>query len=145
MHCAWALAENGCTPFWSTAAMKKAIITCLIAVCSLPAVAEWVYVNETNVSIMYIDLSSIRSDKDSRRVWVIEELKQSGQDGAMSRRVREEFDCKNERYKLLSMSVHTGSMATGKSIFDFDKPNDSWSEIPPSTTQRAILEFVCAK
>jgi hypothetical protein len=72
MHCAWALAENGRTPFWLTATMKEVIITCLIAICCVPAVAEWdlVVINDTGTR-HHIDSATIRKEGDIRRVWTI--------------------------------------------------------------------------
>lgn len=125
--------------------MKKAIITCLIALCSLPAVAEWVLVSETDTSAYYFDPTTIRVDGNLRKVWTIRNLNQRDKDGEMSTQSRREFDCKDERNRVLSLSTHSEPMANGKLILNLGADPNGWQETPPGGIGALILKMVCAK
>ena len=127
--------------------MKKLLLTLLASLLVTgPAWAEWVRVAESDEHYKYIDPATIRKDGNLVRVWEINDSKQRGKDGEWSVRIRSEYDCKQERYKFLSISSHSGPMASGTTILtkDFGQP-DYWRQIPPDTLVETILKIVCAK
>jgi hypothetical protein len=96
--------------------LKKTILTLLLAAMSAGAMAEWVQYAETEQIVYYIDAATIRRDGNFRKVWLVQDLKQRQKYGAMSRRFLQEFDCKKERFRFLSISVHSGPMASGETL-----------------------------
>jgi hypothetical protein len=122
------------------------IILCFVlALVAAPTWAEWVEVSETDSVVFYIDPATIRKDGNLRKVWLIQDMKQRHKDGEMSRRARYEFDCKEERVRIVALSGHSESIARGETLWSFDQTADDWSAIPPGTAHEAILELVCAK
>jgi hypothetical protein len=79
-----------------------------------------------------------------RRVWKLQELKRRHEDGYMSRRMRVEYDCKQEPYRILAASTHSEPMAGGKVLITEEGPS-GWQEIAPGTVAETMLEIVCAK
>ena len=121
--------------------MKKLLIVGLLLVSS-PAWAEWEKVFEDDNTTEYID-SPIRAPERNRtKVWQMKNLKQRDEYGIMSIRTRFEYDCKEERRRILSMSSHSEPMAGGKTI---DRASDpvNWQDMPPGTVGDKILKQVC--
>lgn len=107
--------------------------------------AKWVKIGMTeNGSVFYIDPASIRKDGNLRKVWAITDLKQRGEDGKVSMRGREEYDCKKEQSRLHEFSTHSDRMAGGVTLWSRDGVSE-WSAVPPGSISADILKIVCAK
>ena len=77
--------------------MKSYLIALLILTAS-PAWADWALVaTSSNGDEAYIDMESLRIDKNLRKVWTLGNLKKKGGKGELSLRVLREFDCKQEK------------------------------------------------
>jgi hypothetical protein len=122
---------------------KIALVVAILAV-ALPAAAEWVKVSEIVTSTFYIDPATIRKDGNLPRVWMLQNLNQRHKDGEMSRRVLAVYDCKEEKTRNLSISEHSGPMATGETLRTVHSPGE-WSYIAPNTPGSDIHRIVCSK
>ena len=122
----------------------RLVLCLLLTLAALPAWAQWLKASETDTSTFYIDPATIRKDGDLRKVWTINDLKQRHKDGEMSRRSLHEYDCKEERYRTLSISEHSDPMAGGRTISS-DNGSGKWNYIAPGTPAQTILRIVCAK
>ena len=100
----------------------RIILYFLIAVVAAPAWAEWVAVSESNDLVAYIEPASIRKNGHFRKVWQVQDLKQRDEQGAMSRRLLIEYDCKDERFRVLATSTHSEPVAAGKTLVSADVP-----------------------
>lgn len=109
-----------------------------------PAWAEWVNVGATEDATFYLDPVTIRKDGDLRGVSVGQDMKQQGKDGEMSGRGSYVFDCKDERFRVLSASWHSEPMGGGKILSSESDPGD-WNPIAPGTANKAMFNFVCAR
>jgi hypothetical protein len=123
--------------------MKKLLIVGLVILAG-SAWAEWMMYFESESITYYYKSATIRKDKNMRRVWRLQELKQHDAGGVKSRRMRIEYDCKEERYRILSYTFHSESMAGGEILATGGEDNN-WSEIPPATAGEEMLKIVCAK
>ena len=123
--------------------MKKLFLVSLMMLAG-SAWAEWVLYSETDTSTFYYDPATIRKDGNMRRVWELSDLRKRHKDGEISRRYRAEYDCKNERTRILSFSLHSEPMAGGEVLKNFGEDKE-WREIPPGTVVNTILKIVCAK
>lgn len=122
----------------------RVVLCFLIALVAAPAWAEWQKVAESDRAVTYLDPATIRKNGDIRKVWQIQDLKKREKDGTKSRRSFNEYDCKEQRKRLLSFSAHSERMAAGNTLFSNSEPED-WIPVPPSTSAEAALEIVCAK
>lgn len=123
--------------------MKRLFLTLLLAAMSGGVIAEWVKVSETEDEVVYIDPTTIRKDGNLRRVWELQDLKQRDKDGEMSRRAFIEYDCKEDRLRILSLSTHSKSMALGRVIFS-ESGTSPWDFVPPRTISAKRLKIVCS-
>lgn len=126
--------------------VSAGILKIVCASVAAPDLAKWVKVDTAaNGSFSYyIDPASIRKEGNFRKVWVIQDLKQRHEEGEMSRRSRDEYDCKEERRRILASSAHSDPMAGGLTLLSNDDP-DTWSAIPPGSMGETMLKRVCAK
>lgn len=124
--------------------MKNLFLVCLMMLTG-SAWAEWVRhsIGEDSI-IHYFDPATIRKDGNMRRVWELQDLRERGKFGEMSRRMRFEYDCKQERYKSLGFSFHTEPMAGGTVLLS-DGERNEWKAIPPDTTAETIFNILCSK
>jgi hypothetical protein len=126
-----------------TTVIKKTLLFALLVVTG-SAWAEWVKIGETENAYHYVDPATIRKDGNLVRVWELNDLKQRHKDGELSRRYRSEYDCKQELYKMLSISEHSGPMASGTTLTS-GIPDAPWTGIPPNSVVEDVLKIVCAK
>lgn len=122
----------------------RIILCLLIAIVAAPAWAEWVSVGEDNKATGYIDPATISKNGNFRKVWQLQDLKERGKDGAMSRRVLWEYDCNEGRDRMLSISTYSEPMARGAILSEFD-PGESLTHITPNSRSAIIIKIVCAK
>jgi len=127
-----------------TSVNRKALLLPLLLLATGSAWAGWEKVSTTAEDTAYVDRATIRKDGNLRKVWEITDLKQRDTTGAMSVRARFEYDCKDERYMLLTLSTHTEPMAGGTTIVS-GKGSEKWQEIPPGTAAEHMLKIVCAQ
>jgi hypothetical protein len=121
------------------------IILCfLLALVAAPVWAEWVRVTEDHDAVGYIDPATIRSDGHFRKVWEVSDLKKRDAFGGMSHRVLYEYDCKEGRYRIHSLSALAGPMASGEILLTSNTQSD-WDYIPPGTPGVTVLKFVCSR
>lgn len=123
--------------------MKKFFFFCCLFA-STAVSAQWVNVGEGDGNNFYIDPNTIRRDGDLRKVWGVQDLKLRDRDGELSRRYREEYNCKEARKRFLSATTHSDSMASGNILVSTTEPSP-WSEIRPNTLADEILKKVCAE
>ena len=121
--------------------MNKLFVVCLMMIAG-SAWAEWLPLFTTDSSMVVVHFPSVHKDGDSRKVWTITNLKVKNEKGLLSWRVREEYDCKNKRSRILSFSTHTETMANGRTVSVSDQV-EPWSEIPPETAIDSVMRYVC--
>ena len=123
--------------------MIKLAMALAVASFTYGATGEWVKVSENSEIVFYLDKATIRKDGDFRRAWVMQDLKTRDTDGELSRRILDEYDCKNERWRILSISTHSQGMAKGD-ILVSSSYSGGWNEITPETAAETKLKMACS-
>ena len=123
--------------------MKKLFLVCLMMLAG-SAWAEWVMYADSDSATSYYDPATIRKDGNMRRVWELQDLRTRSNSGVMSRRMRREYDCKQEHFRYLALSSHSESMAGGEVLVTLSE-DKNWEGIAPGTVGEAIFKIVCAK
>ena len=123
--------------------MKKLFLVCLMMLAG-SAWAKWVMYEESDMATHYFDPATIRKDGNMRRVWNLQDFRKRNKDGSMSLRMRQEYDCKQERWRYLAISAHSKPMAGGDVLETGGEDND-WVAIAPGTVLETLFEIVCAK
>jgi hypothetical protein len=125
--------------------MKKLIaITLLLTTSSTWAAWTLVSSNADTGDTFYVDFATIRKDGNLRKVWELMDMRKPSTTGTKSRRIRTEYDCKEERTRVLSLDAFSENMASGKLLNSFTEV-DKWIDIPPGTVVEDLLKAICKK
>ena len=130
--------------------MKKLLITLLLISSSALQAQQWTQVATDVQGIVYsFDWTTLRKEGNLTRIWALENLPEkkpsmllSDSTGVFSYRYRMEFDCKNERQKILSLSSFSEKDAGGTVISRADFPGPP-ADIPPGTVAWLLMETAC--
>jgi hypothetical protein len=106
--------------------------------------AEWTQIASNDDVIFFIENSKIRKDGNFRKVWNLQNLKVRHKTGFLSLRTRDEFDCKGERHRFLTVGTYSDRFAGGEQIASINIVSD-WVEVPPHSHSELVLKLVCAK
>lgn len=128
-----------------TKLVKLAAVLALLSTASFGAMAEWKQVAESSEFKAYVDLSTIRRSGNMVKMWSIydEKSPRTTKSGTyLSMRLRDEYDCSEERIRQLDMSVHTESMGGGSTVVT-DSTLGNWKSAAPGSYGGAFLKAAC--
>ena len=120
--------------------------------------AEWVFCESNHSGHLYYDKSSIMKVRDIAQVRTMAILNDDGKAnlnnalkkiGKASRNAdmvsysisSEEFDCRNRKLKISSMTIYNEK---GGAIHSLDVKNDDWDNIIPETNGDILGKIVCS-
>lgn len=123
--------------------MNKTILILLLILSANSTWADWVKISESNGDSYYIDQTNIRKNGNFVKVWELLNFKEKKFEAASLVRLRE-YDCKDEKMRLLSMSGFSNQMGTGIPFIKTNEP-DEWEFIQPSRSNlhAVMLPLVC--
>ena len=127
--------------------MRKAILMLLLFVMSSSAAAAWVLAGRNEITSAYADPASIRRTGDMVRMWDMFDLKTAREldkKPYLSMKREVEYDCKEERSRLLFFSGHSKNMADGEVVYSSSDPHD-WEPISSSSGNETLWKFACGK
>jgi hypothetical protein len=129
-------------------AMPKAILMLLLAVVSSSAMAEWVEVSHNKRVTVYADPATISSIDNIAKMWALYDYKSvqapNSRTPYRSSRKQSEYDCKEEKSRILSLTGHSGNMAEVDTVFSLSKP-EQWEAVPHSSLGELIWKIACGK
>ncbi len=118
-----------------------------------PAYAEWMKVSELKQegSTVYVDPSTVRRNGNLVKMWTLLDYKtiqNSGDRSYLSQQAQSEYDCVEERIRMLAFGSYSGNMANGKQVSStmFDSPETSkWVPVSPDGLARTLWALACMK
>lgn len=129
-------------------AVRKGVLTLLLAALSGGAVAEWVEVGGNEAAATYADADTIRRHGTMATMWHLVDYANArevqGIGWYSSARMLTEYDCAHERARTLYVAVHSGKMGAGALLGSVAEPGH-WRPIPPDTVVEILRGFACWK
>jgi len=126
--------------------MKKLLLTLILAVMSSSAMAEWYRVGATEEGVAYADSDTIRKTGNRVKMWVLVDYKKDEEEfGILSTRLKEEYDCKEKKQRILFMAFYSGHMGKDETVEILSEPEGSWQQPLVGGLAEALLEFACGK
>jgi hypothetical protein len=122
--------------------MKKLLATLLI-LCAGPVWAEWVLYGVSGSSKHFIDPSTIRGTTLKKAWGKVEYETPDELDGRLSVRRLIEFDCSDEKLRLLQFTAFDGSNLTGRVVKTMRFRDPEWVYAAPGTIAASGIEIVC--
>jgi len=126
--------------------MKHHFLIALLILNSGPAHAEWGAIGTLEDETIYIDPQTIHRKGDLVDISVISDFKTAKhlQDGSLylSARRLHQYNCKEQRFRLLAVTLFAGNLGKGAMLDDLHKEG-TWRPIPSDNVSRQMMELVC--
>ena len=117
-----------------------------------PVYAEWVLTSgDDEVGLkVYVDPESIRRKGNLAKMWQLYDYKTVqtvAGDSLLSIKRYNEFDCTEERIRMLAYTWFSGNMATGKVVYSTPSTPEEqqWEPVVPRTINRSLWKVACDK
>jgi hypothetical protein len=128
--------------------MRKAILMMLLALVSSSAAAEWVAVGGNEVSNTYVDPVTVLKTGDKVKMWHLVDfntvqVKATGK-RYMSEKLQYQYDCKEERARMLNFLSHSGNMGGGVMV-EGDWHPQKWEPLAPGSAVDYLRKIACEK
>jgi hypothetical protein len=129
--------------------MRKIILILALVSLSNSTLAEWTKLGLTGDDfISYVDTATIRGNGSLKKIWALSDYKTAqnlDNDKYLSIRSQEEFDCKEEKKRILVATMFSSNMGKGNVIYNFDPlllPS-RWQPIAPETVGELYWKVAC--
>lgn len=134
--------------------MKKLLLTLMLAVVSSSVMAEWVLYGFSNGSkkgiiiTVYADPATLIKSGNTVKMWSIFDYNKAQKDpnspSFMSVKRQEEYDCKEEKKRLLYADFHSENMGKGDIVFN-EYATSKWTRLVPKSISQSLGEVACGK
>jgi len=130
--------------------MKRLLLITLLVLSHGTVYAAWVLVAKDiaeDGATTYADPDTIRRKGELVKMWALfdfETVQIGGGTSYLSMRVQRQFDCADERTRLLTGTWFLGNMGTGDISLDFDEER-KWQSVPPGSVSQALWTIACRK
>jgi hypothetical protein len=132
------------TPAGKLEAMKRLVIALLLF--SSPAWGAWKNIAETSNGTSYADPASIIRQAGTATMWLLfdyKDFQRMVEVGYFSQKHQAEYDCKQARYRVLTLSLHAEHMGLGKVIYADEAPHD-WEDIEAGSLNETLWKLACS-
>ena len=129
--------------------MKRLIVMTLLVLSSSPAYAEWVKVSDSDEAgkTVYVDPTTIRRNSNLVKMWQFYDYKTVqtvGGIGFLTAEEQWEFDCAEERSRVLALKEFSGNMGSGTVVYTNSEVG-KWQPVAPSSIGQLLWKFACGK
>jgi len=127
---------------------KRLFLIALLVLSNGPAYAEWIELTHSDESTtVYYDPSAIRHKGDLVKLWVLYSFghpETYRNDSYLSALQQEEYDCPEERVRILAQTGFAGDMRKGKIVYS-ESDEGKWKPVAPGTLHKRTWTLVCGK
>ena len=128
---------------------RRLFLITLLVLNSSPAYAEWVEIggNDQIGMTTYAAPGTIRRKGDLVKMWQLNDFKtlQTVEDNSfLSTKKQREFNCAEERTRILAVTQFSGNMGNGKVVWG-NSNEQKWEPVVPESISQTLWEFACAK
>jgi hypothetical protein len=129
--------------------MVRFFLITLLVLISGPAYAEWVKVAENKQAGMtvYVDPDTIRRKEDVVKMWDLYDFKTVQTkvgDSFLSVRSQTQYDCAEERTRILACTWFLGNMGNSKPVLS-NSDEQKWKPVEPESVRRTLWKVACIK
>ena len=128
--------------------MTRLLLVTLLFLSSGPAYAEWVAMGTSTTedgNTLYADPDTIRRKGEMVKMWQLYDLKTAitvAGTSVLSTMVQNEFDCGEERIRLLAFVHFSGNMGRGKMVYE-EAIEQKWKPVSPGGFNQLGLQAAC--
>ncbi len=131
--------------------MKRLLLGLMLGLTATAAMAEWTRANSTDSFIQYVDTATIRRNGNLVKMWELKDYKtvkkssSGAKESYLSAKTQQEFDCKEEKKRLLAFSWFIGQMGSGNHVYSSGNVKDEWEPIEPGSIGEILWKIACGK
>ena len=127
--------------------MNKLLIALALTLISSSVSAEWDYIARAadRSSTTYIEGTSIRKSGDKVKLWEMldyEKGRQLGSKQVLSFKSLKEHDCKEKKYRGLSVIFYSENMERGTIVYS-NNDTRPWKNVIPGSTNEVSFKYAC--
>jgi hypothetical protein len=125
------------------------IALALLVLSSGPAYAEWVKVSASDETgkTVYVDPATIRRNSNLVKMWQFYDYKTVqtvGGNRFLTAKEQWEFDCAEERSRVVARKEFSGNMGSGTMVFTNSEVG-KWIPVIPGSMGQTVWEVACGK
>lgn len=120
----------------------RGLVGLMLLLCASSSWAEWVYIARWESGVTYYDPTTIRLRGNMRRAWLLLDRDAVGPSGELSQMDLFEYDCTEERVRLLAARFYANHMGNGSTVEEMPE-SLNWVYIAPRTPGEAVLKLLC--
>jgi len=129
--------------------MKRLLLITLLVLNSGPVYAEWVLTsgNDDAGLTVYVDPDTIRRKGNLVKMWQLYDYKTIqtvAGDSLLSIKRYNEYDCTEERTRMLAYTWFSGNMGSGKVVYG-TPDEQQWEPVIPRSINRTLWKVACNK
>lgn len=119
--------------------------------CSGPVRADWVAIGSTESAggfTVYLNQDTIVRKGDLAKMWALYDYKSTQAKGGnvyFSSEMQSEYDCTEERTRLLAFVEFSGNMGSGDVVSSGSDETNRWVSVPPGSVGQALWKIACSK
>ncbi|MBU6482081.1 MAG: hypothetical protein KGS09_16215 [Nitrospirae bacterium] len=119
--------------------------------CSGPVHAEWVAIGSTESAggfTVYLNHDTIVRKGDLVKMWALYDYNTTQTKASnmyFSSEMQSEYDCTEERTRLLSFVEFSGKMGSGNVVSSGSDETNRWISVPPGSVGQALWKIACSK
>ena len=125
------------------------LLLMLLILSSQPAYAEWVLASgddEAGLKV-YVDTATLRRNGNLAKMWKLHDYKTVqtvAGDSLLSMKQFNEYDCTEERTRMLGYTWFSGNMGNGNVVYS-TMEQLPWEPVVPRTINRTLWKVACEK
>ena len=129
--------------------MKRLLLFTLLVLSHEPAYAEWIKVRDGDEAgkTVYVDQASIRRNSNLVKMWQFYDYKTVQTVGGirfLSAKEQGEFDCAEERSRVLALKEFSGNMGSGTVVYTNSQVG-KWLPVVPGSIGHIVWKVACQK
>ena len=130
--------------------MKQLLLGLMLLMTATAANAEWTAIDSADNFIQYVDRATIRRNGNLVKMWSLQNFKTvqksaAGGESYLSVKEQWEYDCKEEKKRVLAFSWFDGKMGSGKVVYSDSDFRDKWSPVGPESIGEILWKIACGK
>jgi len=129
--------------------LTRLFMVTLVLLITGPVYAEWVKVSDGDEAgkTIYVNPATIRRNSNLVKMWQLYDYKTVQTIGGIRFLTAEEqweFDCAEERGRVLALKEFSGNMASGTMVYTNSQVS-KWLPVVPGTTDQTVWKVACGK
>jgi len=121
-----------------------------LLLCAASASADWKPVGENGDAVVYADSTTISRSGNTAKLWHVNDLKaerttlvtMSAGESYLSTKVRQEYDCRAQKVRVLAFAAHSHKMGGGKVVLS-DNEASPWAAVSSDPITIALFKIAC--